>query len=562
MNEGLPAGAPLDTLATFAQAVGTARDLPTIFGAVRDFALTAVPCMGLLISLYDEESDCRVAMYGWADGVEVDVSTLPPMPIGGGPNSVAVRTGEVIIKNDDDRGRRGAPDAVVVETGVDARIPEAALVAPMAVMGRILGTVEVQSYERGVYGPEHAAIMRFASTLAAVAIENFRLFERETAARALAEESNRLKDEFLATLSHELRTPLNAIVGWTDMLRGGRLDAAMSERALETISRNATAQSQLVSDILDVSSIINRKFRLETAPVEIREVVETAVDAVRPVALEKGVALRLVVESPGGIVDGDSRRLQQAICNVLTNAVKFTPPGGRVELVLGGAGDHVEVAVSDTGCGIDPAFLPRVFDRFRQADSTTTREHGGLGIGLSIVRHVVEEHGGSVEAQSDGAGRGATFTLRLPLAAGDALRADAPADVPEEGALAGVRLLVVDDDAATLEMLTAALASLGADVRTASSAAGALDHLEQGAPDVLVSDIGMPGADGFELIARVRARPPERGGAVPAIALTAYAGSEHGARVLASGFDARAVKPAPIAGLVATIRRLVRPGGP
>ncbi len=562
MDPVAPDDRHLDKLATLAQAIGTARDLPTIFHALRDYALGAVPCLGIFISLYDPERDHRVAMYGWADGVEIDVSNLPPMAISGGPNSVAVRTGEVIITNDDDRGRKGNPN-VVVETGRDARIPQASLVAPMAVMGRILGTVEVQSYERDAYTPDHATRMRFASTLAAVAIENFRLLERETTARAMAEESNRLKDEFLAMLSHELRTPLSAIIGWTNMLRSGRLDAATAARALESVARNAKAQAQLVSDILDVSRIITGKLQLDTEPIEIREVVEAAVEVVRPTALAKGVTLRLVIESPGGTVSGDPHRLQQVLWNVLSNAVKFTPPDGRVELVLGGGDDEVEISVTDTGCGIGPEFLPHVFDRFRQADSSSTRAHSGLGLGLSIARHVMELHGGSIEARSDGVGCGATFVLRLPRLTGAAAAPAALSSLgaaPEEGALSGVRVLLVDDDVETLEMVKVALSSLGAEVRGAGSTSEALDALDREVPDVLISDVAMPGEDGFALISRVRALPSERGGSVPAIAFTAYAGPEVGARLLAAGFDARAVKPADLSELVATVLRLVARG--
>jgi signal transduction histidine kinase/ActR/RegA family two-component response regulator len=559
--------ASLDRLAAFAQAVGTARDLPTIFAALRDFARDAVPCMGIFISLYDPAKDHRVAMYGWADGVDLDVSGLPAIPVTDGPNSVAVRTGDVVITNDDDRGRKGGPN-IVVETGRDSRIPQSSLVAPMAVMGRIVGTVEVQSYDRGAYDREHAATLRFASTLAAVAIENFRLLEGETTARALAEESSRLKDEFLATLSHELRTPLNAIVGWTSMLRTGRLDAGAADRALEAVARNARAQAQLVEDLLDVSRIITGKLRLDVEPVAMRDVVEAAVDSVRPAADAKGVSLRLVIESAGGTVAGDARRLQQAVWNMLTNAVKFTPSGGRVELTLSTSGERVEVLVTDTGCGIEPAFLPHIFDRFRQADSSTTRAHGGLGLGLSIVAHLMELHGGTVEAESEGVGRGATFALRLPLlrAAAGLRTAARPDAATDDAALAGLRVLLVDDDVETLEILTLALSALGAEVRRATSAAGGLEEFEREAPDVLVSDIGMPGGDGFGLVASVRALPPERGGAVPAIALTAYAGTGDGARALAAGFDARLVKPADLAELTATVLRLSRSardgGGP
>jgi PAS domain S-box-containing protein len=398
--------------------------------------------------------------------------------------------------------------------------------------------------------------------------EREHLFEREQAARVEAEEANRLKDEFLATASHELRTPLTAIVGWTRMLRTGGLDGKTAAAALETIERNADAQTKLIEDLLDISRIITGKLLLDTRPIEMAPVINDAVSAVRPAAEAKNVAIVTSVDSHAGLVLGDASRLQQVVWNLLSNAVKFTPKDGRIEVSLGRVDSRVEVSVRDTGEGIEPEFLPYVFERFRQADGSKTRRHGGLGLGLAIVRHLVEMHGGTVGARSEGRGRGATFTVRLPVPALNG-RADAhdAARGAAEGAgvlsiecppkLDGVRVLLVDDDRDTLEMLDAVLSKCEAEVVTVASAAEALREIERRRPDVLVSDIGMPETDGYELIKEVRAREAERGGVtIPALALTAYAKAEDRVRALSVGYQvhlAKPVEPAEFALVVASL---------
>jgi PAS domain S-box-containing protein len=384
--------------------------------------------------------------------------------------------------------------------------------------------------------------------------ERERLLAREQEARAAAEEANRLKDEFLATLSHELRTPLTAILGWAHLLRSGRLDEESAARAVEIIERNADAQNQLIEDILDVSRIITGKTSLHVEPVEPVSVIEAAAEAVRPAAEAKRVELKIPASTEAVSVFGDAARLRQVVWNLLTNALKFTPEGGRVEVRVARADSHVRIKVSDTGEGIDPEFLPYVFDRFRQADASTTRKRGGLGLGLAIVRHLVELHGGTVGAESEGQGRGATFTVTLPLAgavaqpgepddsrAARVKRPASPVDCPPS--LSGLRVLVVDDEPDTLDFLVAVLEGCGAEVTAASSAAEAFRLLKEVKPDVLVSDIGMPDEDGYALIRRVRQLEDDEGGRTPAIALTAYAREEDRRKAIRAGFQAHMTKP-------------------
>ncbi|HYE13406.1 MAG TPA: ATP-binding protein, partial [Pyrinomonadaceae bacterium] len=406
--------------------------------------------------------------------------------------------------------------------------------------------------------------------------ERARLLGQERRLRAEAEEASRLKDEFLATVSHELRTPLTAIQGWALLLNSGQLDDAAARRAAAVIERNARAQKQIINDLLDVSRFISGKMRLEVERVALGRVVAEAVEAVRLAAQAKGIE----IEGPGADqpdvhVSGDPDRLQQIVWNLLTNAVKFTPQGGRVAVALTERDGHAEISVSDTGCGIAPDFLPYVFDRFRQADGSTTREHGGLGLGLAIVRHLVELHGGTVRAESEGSGSGCVFTVRLPLLrdAERGLRIDEGKDGgridegyeirnPSPAFLSGLRVLVVDDDAETLALLRTMLAGRGAEVSAASSAGEALAALERDGADVLVSDIGMPGGDGYELIRRVRAGEAAAGlpaaRRVPALALTAYARAEDSVRALAEGFQAHLAKPVEPAELWRAVARLGR----
>jgi PAS domain S-box-containing protein len=393
---------------------------------------------------------------------------------------------------------------------------------------------------------------------AAVALDNARLYRE-------AQEANRLKDEFLATLSHELRTPLNAIVGWAKLLRLGQLDAATSARAVETIDRNAKAQTQLIEDILDVSRIVAGKLRLSLRATDLAPIVEAALDAVRPAAEAKEIRVEAVLDRSVGLVAADADRLQQVIWNLLSNAIKFTSRGGRVQVRLERVGSHLEVAVADTGIGIKPQFLPYVFERFRQADSSSTRPHGGLGLGLGIVKHLVELHGGTVEADSEGEGRGATFRVKLPISAVSlvgrevAVRSSRDDNAAPSGArLQGLKVLVVDDEPDAREILVTVITGLGAVPTAVKTAEEALSHLAQQLPDVLLSDIEMPGIDGYELIRRVRKLPPSQGGLIPAAALTAYARSEDRLAALGAGFQIHMAKPVQPAELAAVLASLAR----
>src|SRR5688500_1188596 len=390
-------------------------------------------------------------------------------------------------------------------------------------------------------------------------LERENLLASAQAAQKEAEQANRLKDEFLATASHELRTPLTAVVGWARMLRTGKLDAENSARALEAIERNATLQTKLIDDLLDVSRIITGKLTLDRRPIEIAHVVSDAVNTVRPAADAKNIAIETSFYTQAGPVLGDANRLQQAIWNLLSNAVKFTPKNGRIEVALQRVNSEVEISVGDSGEGISSEFLPYVFDRFRQGDGKTTRLHSGLGLGLAIVRQLVELHGGTVSAHSDGPGRGSIFKFRLPVLSIN--------NVPDSKSVAsdftltrarvtdglnlecsprldGLRVLVVEDDPDTRQMLKALLSECNADVITVPSAAEAIKEIGRRKPDVLVSDLGMPEQDGYELIKKVREmESADHTARIPALALTAYAKAEDRVRALAGGYQVHLSKP-------------------
>ena len=549
----------LERIKALAQALGTARELSAIYRALREFTNVSIPCNGFFVSLYDPVRDVRTACYGWADGTELDISELPPMPVTTtGPNSRAVRTGEVIITNDYMRATQGGQSVVV---GPDNGLrPDSSMAVPMAVMGRIIGSIEVQSYEHDVYRPEHATAMSMAANLTAVAIENVRLLKLERTAREAAEESNRLKDEFLATVSHELRTPLTAILGWSRMLEGGTLDDAVTQQAVETIWRNAKAQAQIVDDILDVSRIITGNLYLDLHPLEVVPVVENAINVVRPTADAKGLKIERYFDRTPAMISGDANRLQQVVWNLLSNAVKFTQNGGRVCVKVSQGAGVVEVSVSDTGQGINKEFLPYVFDRFRQADSTTTRQHGGLGLGLAIARHLVEIHGGTIRAESPGVGRGATFTIRLPLLEKEARLPQVDSNQLSQSPqlLSGVNVLIVDDDSDTLTLMTTALTRRHANVTAVTSAGEAIQAISRKRPDVLVSDIAMPDEDGYGLIEKVRLLENGTTQTIPAVAITAYAKEEDRERALSAGFQIYLAKPVELTELISVVARAAK----
>jgi PAS domain S-box-containing protein len=390
------------------------------------------------------------------------------------------------------------------------------------------------------------------------------LMESAIAAHAEADEANDVKDEFLALLSHELRTPLTSILGWAQMLADGKLNEQASNRALVTILRNARAQRQLIDDLLDISRIITGKLRLDVRHVELAPIIETVVESLRPAADARSIQLQTAIGSHNSSISGDPDRLQQIIWNLLTNAIKFTPKGGRVQVWYERIDSHVEINISDTGQGIDPEFLPHIFDRFRQSDSSSTRRHGGLGLGLSIVRQLVELHGGMVTADSPGEGKGANFKVMLPLlpvahevSHGEMAppRLGNPPLTDRPPTLNDLRVLVVDDEPDARELIGVVLKACGAEVVAVGSASEALAEMERQQFDVLVSDIGMP-EDGYALISKIRQLPLERGGRIPAAALTAYAGVEDRMRVLSAGYQMHIPKPVEPAELTTVVASL------
>ena len=445
--------------------------------------------------------------------------------------------------------------AVSVEQGF-AQMQQAVRISPLSHEGRIIGTLTIieDVTERVAREAELQSQIEARSKLLA----------SEKLARSEAERANRLKDEFLATISHELRNPLNAIMGWAHMMRLGKLTPANSERAVETIYRNAKSQAQLVADLLDVSRIISGKLRLDVRTIDLIYIVNAALDSIRPAADAKGIRLQTMLDPAAGPISGDADRLQQIVWNLLTNAVKFTPKGGRIQVKVQRIDSHVEIVVSDSGVGISKEFLPYVFDRFRQADASTTRIHGGLGLGLSIVHQLVDLHGGTASVHSEGEGTGATFTITLPFVGvinSQKEEATQPAQekiTPFEGlpSLQGLKVLVVDDEADTREVIREVLKECGSEVILSRSAAEALEAIEQFKPDILISDLGMPDEDGYSLISKIRALPAERGGQIPAAALTAYARAEDRMRVLRSGFQFHLPKPVDSAELVTVVASL------
>ncbi|MUH01064.1 GAF domain-containing protein [Scytonema sp. UIC 10036] len=414
---------------------------------------------------------------------------------------------------------------------------------PLMVEGRALGGMSFGFVEFCPLSDDERAFILAMAQQCAQAIARAKLYEAEQRAKAAAEAANRIRDEFLAVLSHELRTPMNPILGWTKLLRGGNLDASKVAAALLTIERNAKLQVQLIEDLLDISCILQGKLSLNSSPIDLRLIIEEALKTVQLAAQAKAIQIQSYFEPNAVNVLGDATRLQQVIWNMLSNAIKFTPNSGRVEIHLKRVGNQAQIAVSDTGKGIKPDFLPYVFDYFRQADSSITRSFGGLGLGLAIARHIIELHGGTVRADSPGEGQGATFTITLPLMSAITSMNQEVAFMQDALTLQGIQILAVDDDADNLELVTFVLEQAGACVISVSSAQEALEKLQQTQFDILLADIGMPKMDGYTLLRQVRTMPSEKGGLIPAIALTAYAGEMNQQQALAAGFQLHISKP-------------------
>ena len=445
---------------------------------------------------------------------------------------------------------------------------QSVLMMPLVIQGECVATLGFYYKTTHQFDEVEVSVAEALANLAAAAINTAELYEEQRRLREAAEEANRLKDEFLVTVSHELRTPLNAILGWATLLRQGKANELSAARAVETIERNARAQAQLVEDLLDVSRIISGRLKLDVQPLELTSVIKAAIQSLQHAADAKEIRLQITLDPKADRISGDAARLQQVLWNLLANAVKFTPKGGLVQVRLERIDSQAQVTVSDTGEGINPEFLPYVFERFKQADGSTTRRHGGLGLGLAIARHLVEMHGGTIEAQSAGAGQGASFIIRLPLIARQTTERVLTIET-EDGRqavnamkgnkvnLSGLRVFVVDDERDTREMLKVALEQSGADVMTAASAREAFEAMPGFKPDVLVCDIGMPEEDGYSLIRKIRQLEAEQGRNTPAIALTGYVRVEDRIKALEAGFQMFVPKPVETDELAALIASLV-----
>ncbi len=480
---------------------------------------------------------------GYLDTLEI---TWADTERGRGPTGTAIRTGRTCIC----RNMLTDPCFAPWREQAVRRGYGSSIALPLSADGRVFGALTIYCKEPDPFSDEEVRLLTRLANDFGYGVQVLRLRAAHARTVEALREADRRKDVFLATLSHELRTPLNAIVGWSQMLLGGNLDAASSRKAIEVIARNAVVQTQIVNDLLDVSRVITGKVTIEPSDVDLADVLDQTIESVRLAAQAKGIDLHVHVV-PGLIVSGDASRLQQVFWNLLSNAVKFTPAQGRVTLTLYRDGPQVAVRVSDTGIGIPPAFLASVFDRFSQADSSVSRQHGGLGLGLAIVRHLVELHGGTVRAESAGEGRGAAFTICFPARARhrpapgafDGARPTETGAAPVEpdartGRLAGLRILVVDDEADARQLVKAVLEERKAQVTMAASTGEAMAELQARPFDLLIADIGMPGEDGYVLIRRVR----EMSG-IPAIALSAYGREEDRARTFASGFQQHVTKP-------------------
>ena len=546
----------LQKLAAASLAINSARSLPALMRIVADSARDTIGSEQSVMVLFPGVvgSAQRGEEVASISSKYADAGRLPQLDAVL-QTSIAMATEPVLLTEDQFRVH---PDFQAFSAG-DWYPLRGLLAAPLAAAARSLGMIYLSDRTAGDFSDDDQAILTQLAQMASIAIEN--------ALYAEEREANRLKEEFLATLSHELRTPLNAILGWTQLLRTGPSNPEELSHALEVIERNVRAQSRLIEDLLDVSRISSGKMRLAPRQTEFAAIVEGAVESAGPAAAAKRIRLQTRISQEVGLVVGDADRLQQVIWNLLSNAIKFTPQDGDVGVEAHRAPDGgVIVRVRDSGRGIPHSFLPHVFDRFRQADSSTTRTHGGLGLGLAIVRHIVELHGGSVHADSDGEGKGATFTFELPQVPPTEAGAQAHfvAALPltpqvqnsQKYDLEGLNVLAVDDKEDARELMMNVLTRSKAIVRVAASAKEALQMLDEQPPDVLVSDIGMPEDDGYSLIRAVRRRDPQHGGNVPAIALTAYVRDEDRTKMLAAGFTAHVAKPVEPAELVRVIHHI------
>jgi signal transduction histidine kinase/CheY-like chemotaxis protein len=546
-----------EVVAEIARSINAALELDAILQRVAEGAREL--CASDLSAIALREADTGTMVFRYRAGVRYAEGARLVVEPGRGAGGLVLATGRPLRSARLLEDPRFRDDAAYLEAVRRERIVSL-MVAPIRIDDRVEGLLYVDHRSPRAFSDRDEAVLLQLAEHAAIAIRNVQLLAREQRARGEAEAASRAKDEFLATVSHELRTPLQSMLGWASVLRSSRLPPDLTERALEAIERNTRLQAQLIEDLLDVSRIVSGKLRLDVRPADLHAIVAAAVEAVAPAAQARSLALELALDPAVGPISADPDRLQQVVWNLLSNAIKFTPRGGRVRLSLDADGDDVRLRVSDTGIGIRPEFLPYIFDRFRQAESHTARSHGGLGLGLAIVRHLVELQGGSVKAESPGEGGGAVFTVILPAPPaslrarldGAPPRAARPRPVPLEG----LRVLVVDDEADARDLVALVLQQAGAQVVAVDGALAALEALQRATPDVLVSDLGMPGVDGHALMARVR--QDARAKRLPAVALTAYARDTDQRRARESGFDAHLAKPAEPDALVALVARLAR----
>jgi signal transduction histidine kinase/CheY-like chemotaxis protein len=551
----------LETLNRLGLALAGQLDIDRLVKAVTDAGIAITGAAFGAFLYRDASGGSTHYVFGAPPGTFVDFPLFQDASAFGSPFLGAVSRSDDLA-----RDPRYGPNLPFKQMPPGSRPARSYLSAPVrSHTGELLGGLFFGHPDPGYFHERDERLIAGLAAHAAIAVDNAQLYREAQAARALAEAANGLKDEFLATLSHELRTPLAAIVGWAELLHRGKLSPDDTTRAVDTIMRNAAAQNQIIDELLDVSRIITGKLQIDLRPVDITAVVNAAIGTVTPAASAKGIRLQLIQNPAGSYVMGDPDRLQQVFWNLFSNAIKFTPKNGRVRVSVECIGSNVEVVVADNGLGIDSEFLPRVFDRFTQDDSSSTRHARGLGLGLSIARQLVELHGGSIEARSPGVGHGSTFTARFPRSPVSATpldprvysQADNAVGLDEGPDLTGIRVLVVEDDDDARRLVEKELETQGATVKSVPSAREALDVLGRERVDVLLSDIEMPGTDGYQLIKELRLRPSQQGGSVPAAALTAYARTEDRLRALRAGFQLHLAKPVQPAELATVVFSLV-----
>jgi signal transduction histidine kinase/CheY-like chemotaxis protein len=541
-----------EVIARLSRTMNASLDFDTMLQTVAEAAQGLLACEVTRIALWDETREAMV--YRYTVGARFEGYANIRLHPGKGLVGIVIAEGRPARTDDVFDDPRANPDYFAMARA-DGLV--SGMVVPIRVRSRVEGVIHFGRRSRTPFTEQEELIAMRLADHAGVALQNAELYRRELRARAEAETANRSKDEFLAILSHELRTPLQSMLGWVRLLRGGVLDQRAADKALETLDRNARAQARIIEDLLDISRIIAGKLQIDLRPLNLIAVIDTAVESARPGATAKGLAITTTTDIAAAEVEGDPERLQQVLSNLLSNSMKFTPSGGSVDVRLERHDDRARIVVRDTGAGIPGDLLPYIFDRFRQADSSDTRVHGGLGLGLAIVRHLVELHHGTVRAESGGPEEGATFVIELPLLArkGEDQRDQAPHGEPArdtERSLAGLRIVFVDDDADTRAMLAIALQNHGAEVEPVASAAEAMAALADRPADVLISDISMPGEDGYSLIQKLRAG----GDLTRALALTALARVEDRERALAAGFQQCLAKPVDPTELAAIVRAL------